>query len=61
VPDLPQTAPELQLAVDAGLVTWPEIEAILRELGLSREAIERWRAGSQTVSEVVIEEAGREP
>lgn len=51
----PETPAQVQRAIDAGLATWDEITAALRELGLSEDAIAEWRAGDKTVGEVVVD------
>jgi hypothetical protein len=55
----PQTAAEVQLAIGAGLATWEEIIAALRDFGISDDAIAEWRAGDRTVGEVVVDRAMR--
>jgi hypothetical protein len=57
--DPPQTAAEVQLAIDAGLATWEEIITALRDFGISDGAITEWRAGDRTVGEVVVDRAMR--
>jgi hypothetical protein len=55
----PQTAAEVQAAIGAGLATWEEITAALRDFGISDAAIAEWRAGDRTVGEVVVDRAMR--
>jgi hypothetical protein len=55
----PQTAREVQAAIDAGLATWEEIIAALRDFGISDAAVAEWRAGDRTVGEVVVNRAMR--
>lgn len=55
----PTTAPELQAVIDSGRATWPEVEAVLLEIGMSRKLVAEWRASGRSVSDVLIGAAER--
>ena len=50
-----QTPSDVQRAVDAGLVTWPEVLRVLRDdLHMPEGSIDGWKSGDREVGAVLL-------